>query len=89
MADVKALGYARQLFEQQAWADSHRLLETADRDSPLEPDDLDRLATAAYLMGREAESDAAFRQRAHHACLERGNHEGAARCPASRIGVLS
>ena len=78
MADVKTLGHARQLFEQQAWADSHRLLETADRDAPLEPDDLDRLATAAYLMGREAESDA-FRQRAHYACLERGNHEGAAR----------
>jgi hypothetical protein len=78
MPDVKRLGQARQLFEQKAWTDSHRLLDTADRDAPLEPDDLERLATAAYLMGREGESEALW-ERAHHACLARGNHEGAAR----------
>jgi DNA-binding CsgD family transcriptional regulator len=77
MADLQTLGRARRLFDQKAWSDSYRLLETADRDA-LEPEDLDRLATAAYLMGRDDESEA-LRARAHQTYLEAGNHEGAAR----------
>jgi DNA-binding CsgD family transcriptional regulator len=50
----------------------------------LDPDDLERLATAAYLVGREAESEA-VRARAHQAFLDRGNREEAARS-ASRLG---
>ena len=70
-----------------AWAEVFRAkgvggvvspLEAADRDAPLEPEDLERLATAAYLMGRDDESEA-FRARAHQTFLDRGDHEGAAR----------
>jgi DNA-binding CsgD family transcriptional regulator len=77
MADLQTLGRARRLFDQKAWSDSYRLLETADRDA-LEPEDLERLATAAYLMGRDDESEA-LRARAHQTYLEAGDHEGAAR----------
>ena len=78
MTDMQALERARNLFEQKAWADSYRLLEEADREALLDPEDLERLATAAYLMGRDVESEA-FRARAHQAFLARGDSEGAAR----------
>jgi DNA-binding CsgD family transcriptional regulator/tetratricopeptide (TPR) repeat protein len=78
MSDIHPLARARQSFEQQRWADAYRLFEVADREAPLEPEDLERLATAAYLMGREDDSEA-FWERAHRAFLERGDREGAAR----------
>jgi ATP/maltotriose-dependent transcriptional regulator MalT len=76
--DARSLERARKSFEQRSWAESYRLFEAADRKAPLEPEDLERLATAAYLMGREDESEA-FWERAHRAFLERGDREGAAR----------
>jgi ATP/maltotriose-dependent transcriptional regulator MalT len=78
MSDIHVLARARQSFEQQAWADSSRLFQAADREAPLDPEDLERLATAAYLMGREDESEAVW-ERAHRMFLERGDPEGAAR----------
>jgi DNA-binding CsgD family transcriptional regulator len=85
MSDIHLLARARQSFEQHTWADSYRLFEAADREVPLEPDDLERLATAAYLMGREDASEA-FWERAHRTFLERGDPEGAARS-AFRLAV--
>ena len=64
MTDVQALGRARNAFERKAWAESYRLFEAADREAPLEPEDLERLATAAYLIGRDDESEAFERARA-------------------------
>jgi DNA-binding CsgD family transcriptional regulator len=78
MDDVPALSRARDAFARRAWAESYRLLEAADRDALLQPEDLDRLATAAYLLGRDAESDV-FRTRAHQTFFDRGDHEPAAR----------
>ena len=78
MADKKTLRQARQSFEHKAWADSYRLFEAADRDTALEPEDLERLATAAYLTGRDDDSEA-FRERAHQIFLARGDREAAAR----------
>src|SRR5687767_9967266 len=78
MSDIHLLARARKSFEQHTWADSYRLFEAADREAPLEPEDLERLATAAYLMGREDDSEA-FWERAHRTFLERGDREGAAR----------
>jgi DNA-binding NarL/FixJ family response regulator len=79
MTDLPALARGRELFEQKAWGKSFRLLEAADRDAALEPDDLERLAVAAYLTGRDEENEQA-RARAHQAFLARGDLEGAARC---------
>jgi DNA-binding CsgD family transcriptional regulator len=78
MTDLATLRRGRKSFEQRAWSDSHRLLTAADRDGALEPEDLERVATAAYLLGRDDESEA-FRARAHQAFVTRGDHEGAAR----------
>jgi DNA-binding CsgD family transcriptional regulator len=84
MSDLQPLERARKSFDRRAWAESCRLFEAADREASLEPDDLERLATAAYLMGRDAESEA-IRARAHQAFLDRGDREGAARS-ASWLG---
>jgi ATP/maltotriose-dependent transcriptional regulator MalT len=75
---LASLTRARTSFEQKAWADSYRLFEAADRETALEPEDLDRVATAAFLIGKDVESEV-FRSRAHQAFLDRGEHEAAAR----------
>ena len=49
------------------------------RTRPLEPDDLERLATAAYLVGRDDESTGPG-ERAHHSAWTRGDAARAARC---------
>jgi hypothetical protein len=66
MTAVPALARGRELFHRKAWGESYRVLEAADREAPLEPEDLERLATAAYLVGRDDESEG-FRARAHPA----------------------
>ena len=58
--------------------DAFAHLSAADSDAPLDPEDLDRLATVAYLIGEDAASDAA-RTRAHHGFLDRGDVIRAAR----------
>jgi DNA-binding CsgD family transcriptional regulator len=77
MADP--LDQGRESFGRQAWADAFAQLSAADRESPLAPEDLERLATAAYLLGRDADSIDIW-ARAHHEFLRRGEVERAARC---------
>jgi DNA-binding CsgD family transcriptional regulator len=78
MVDLATLGHGRTAFEQRAWAESYRLLQAADRDTPLAAEDLERLAIAAYLVGRDADCEA-LTTRAHQAFLDCGDREGAAR----------
>jgi DNA-binding CsgD family transcriptional regulator len=78
MADLPTVRHGRNAFEQRAWAESYRLLQAADRDAPLGAADLERLAIAAYLVGRDDECEA-FTARAHQAFLDCGDREGAAR----------
>jgi DNA-binding NarL/FixJ family response regulator len=54
-------------------------LRDADQCAPLAAEDLERLATAAYMIGADAESEA-VRARAHQEFLGRGEREAAARC---------
>jgi DNA-binding CsgD family transcriptional regulator len=75
---MDTLGRARTTFEQKDWAESCELFAAADRDRPLEPEDLERYAVAAYLTGRDDESEALW-ARAHQTYLDRGDSEGAAR----------
>jgi DNA-binding CsgD family transcriptional regulator len=77
MADL--LDQGRQSFGRQAWADAFAQLSAADRETRLAPEDLERLATAAYLLGRDADSIDIW-ARAHHDLLRRGEVERAARC---------
>jgi DNA-binding CsgD family transcriptional regulator len=53
-------------------------LSAADRESPLEPADLERLAAAAYLVGEDAHAATNW-TRAHHDLIDQGDVERAAR----------
>lgn len=56
MSAARKLERGRESFRRRAWADAHDRLLEADREISLEPEDLERLATAAYLAGAYAES---------------------------------
>jgi DNA-binding NarL/FixJ family response regulator len=80
MADAEhALERGRQAFERLAWGDAYAHLEAAEHAAPLGPEDLERLAVAAYLVGRDGDSAEGW-SRAHHESLRRGDAERAARC---------
>jgi tetratricopeptide (TPR) repeat protein len=66
-------------YERQAWRQAYDQLLAADRAERLEPEDLERLATAAYLLGLDADS-ADLLARAYHDHLGNGAVERAARC---------
>ncbi len=61
------------------WADAFADLSAADREGPLDVDDLERLAVAAYMVGRDDACEEAWIA-AHHAWLGRGEGQLAARC---------
>ena len=74
-----AVARGRAAFAAKAWVEAHARLSAADREVPLDPSDLERLATAARLTGSDPES-ADLWARAHQAFLASGNPERAARC---------
>ena len=76
---MDALDRGRSAFAAQAWSDAVAALAEAGRAAPLEPDDLERLAAAAWLTGRDAEATEAW-ARAHHELLATGEPRRAARC---------
>ena len=79
MTTVDAVELGRALFRQQAWGEAHARLAAADRASELDPEDLERLACAAHLLGRNEES-AELWVRAHREYERRGAPARAARC---------
>lgn len=72
------LTQGRASYRRRAWADAYESLSRADRAAPLGVEDLERLATAAYLAGRDDEFLKTL-ERAHHAALDAGDSESAAR----------
>jgi DNA-binding NarL/FixJ family response regulator len=66
----------RDAFARRAWKDAHAALSAA---VDLGAEDLERLATAAYLLGDELEYLAVL-ERAHHGHLEAGAVDRAVRC---------
>jgi hypothetical protein len=78
MSGTGALAGGRDAFEREAWSDARTLLAQADRETPLEPEDLERLAAATFLIGDEAACIDAL-TRAHHGFLERAEPIAAAR----------
>ncbi len=79
MTRSETLARGREAFGDWVWEEARARLSEADEARPLEPRDLERLATAAYLAGREAESEEVW-ARAHQALLEGDDPMGAARC---------
>lgn len=52
MTTAGELDRGRQSFGRHAWADGYAQLSAADRETALLPEDLERLATAAHLVGQ-------------------------------------
>src|SRR5688572_23844034 len=75
--DMVARG--RESFARQAWGEAYALLSAADHAVPLGLDDLEHLALAAALIGKDADSVAAG-ARAHHESLRLDDGARAARC---------
>jgi DNA-binding NarL/FixJ family response regulator len=69
----------RDAFNCQAWRRAYEDLAGADQAEPLEIDDLERLASAAYLIGLSEESSDVW-ARAHQECARIGEVARAARC---------
>jgi DNA-binding CsgD family transcriptional regulator len=79
MPVADALDGGRAFFGRHAWGDAFAELSAADRENALGLEDLERLAVAAYLVGADTDSEAAW-LRAHHECLRLGFVVRAARC---------
>ena len=67
---------ARAAFDRNDWSQARVLLTATE---PLDAADLERLAVAAHLVGRDAESMTAW-ERAHGARVGTDDRDGAARC---------
>jgi DNA-binding CsgD family transcriptional regulator len=73
------LARGREAAGRLAWADAFTALSLADRSTALAGEDLELLATAAYLLGRVEDCLQALR-RAQRLHAERGDRRRAARC---------
>jgi len=74
-----ALDRARQCYRLRAWAEAFEILSRADQETPLEAEDLDRLAMAAYLIGRDDDYLGTL-ERAYNAHVNAGQCARAIRC---------
>ena len=74
-----ALAEAREHYGRRAWTRAFESLTAVDRVFGLDPADLERLATAAYLIGRDDDYLQSL-ERAHHAFLAAGEKRPAVRC---------
>ena len=77
VTDLVARG--REAQARRAWGEAYELLAAADEAAPLQVEDLEALATVAFMLGRE-EDDTRILERAHHAHLAAGEETQAARC---------
>jgi DNA-binding CsgD family transcriptional regulator len=81
----KDIGRGRAAYDRRAWEDAYESLSRADRAAPLGGDDLELLATSAYMLGRDDEY-LSILERAHHAYLEAGETLSAFKC-AFWVGI--
>jgi DNA-binding CsgD family transcriptional regulator len=74
-----ALARGRDAYAKGEWGTAYESLAAADEEAGLEPGDLEPLARAAYMLGRDDDYVGAL-ERAHHAYLASGDSRAAARC---------
>ncbi|MBA2273061.1 MAG: DNA-binding response regulator [Actinobacteria bacterium] len=79
MTAADALDRGRESFGRQAWGNAFAQLSAKDRERPLEAEDLERLAVAAYMVGKDDNCAEAW-TRAHHLYLRRRDSAAASRC---------
>jgi DNA-binding CsgD family transcriptional regulator len=77
MAHTDAIDRGRSAFARRQWRTAYGQLSDADREASLEPVDLERLATAAYLVGQDDQAVTLW-ARVHHDWIDRGDVERAA-----------
>ena len=86
MTDViEARERGRAAYARRAWIEAHDALALADAAARSRADDLERLATAAYMLGRD-DAHAQAMERAHQRRLDEDDALRAARC-AFWIGI--
>ncbi|MGH3490337.1 MAG: response regulator transcription factor [Actinopolymorphaceae bacterium] len=78
MSRDDVLERGRESYDRHAWSAAHSDLSAADRQAALGPDDLERLAIAAHLIG--ADGDGELWARAYRGYLDDDCLEDAARC---------
>jgi len=83
-----SLQRGREAYERQAWAEAYAALAEADHSTRLDAEDLDRLATAAALIGLD-EASAAARTRAFQRFLDGGDSRRAAGSALWRLLSIS
>lgn len=86
MDDASELERGRAHYLGRAWRDAYESLFRADESTPLDREDLELLATAAYMVGRERHFVSCL-ERVYHAHLVAGEMHRAARC-ALWIGLV-
>jgi DNA-binding CsgD family transcriptional regulator len=77
----------RAAFAANSWGEAYRKLAEADDQNPLELDDLEQLALAAYLSGHDEAATDSW-TRIHHEALRRGDPQRAARAGISILSGL-
>jgi hypothetical protein len=82
---ARVLERARAAYTARAWLEAHEAFSRADDDGALEAEDLELLAMAKLMLGRDDEAIAVL-ERAHHRYLERGDMQRAVRA-ATWIGM--
>jgi DNA-binding NarL/FixJ family response regulator len=76
---VTELERSHESYAKRAWQAAYESLSTADRAIPLGAEDLELLATSAYMLGRDDDYVSAL-ERAHHAYLDSAEALHAVRC---------
>jgi DNA-binding CsgD family transcriptional regulator len=76
---VAELEQGREAYERHAWVRAYESLTAADGSQPLRADDLERLATSAYMTGHERDY-LALLERAYRDHLDAGRTRPALRC---------
>jgi DNA-binding CsgD family transcriptional regulator len=77
-AMLDTLERGRAAYRRRAWAEAYGAFSLVDRARPLDRDDLERMATCAYLTGRDSDFQSVM-ERAHHANVSAGDRERGAR----------
>jgi hypothetical protein len=75
----------RESYARRAWMDAYKSLSHADQVAPLGAEDLELLATSAYMLGRDDDHVSTL-ERAHHMYLEAREALQAVRC-AFWVGI--
>jgi DNA-binding CsgD family transcriptional regulator len=82
---IEELERGREFYARGAWTDAYESLSHADQAAALGAEDLELLATSAYMLGRDDGHVSAL-ERAHHAYLDSGEALRAVRC-AFWVGI--